>query len=88
MSRELPQLTKDQLIEWTENPVTIVFRRIAETMRDEAESAKGVDCFHPYEPQKTQEVLAGLNAVADTWDNVVKALSKEGIEEEFDELSQ
>ena len=88
MSKELPQITKAQAIEWCDNPVTIWFRKTAENHLEEAEACNGVDAFYPFEPQKTQEVIAGLNACADTWALVIAACTKETVEEEFDELPE
>ena len=76
------QVSKQQIEEWIENPVTIAFRQIAEYERDQLISAKGVDAYHPYEPQKTQEILANLNGAVDTWEFVIEALEGEGWDEE------
>jgi len=44
--------------------------------RDEAQEAQGVDVYHPYEPYKTQEILAGLNGAVDTWEVVIDTLEE------------
>ncbi len=75
----------EQLLEWTENPVTIAFRAVAEDYRDRAASTDVDDFYHRGEAMKTQEMIAGIVAVVDTWDIVVKLLSKEGMQEEMDE---
>jgi hypothetical protein len=76
---KLDDLTQDQIDEWAENPVTLAFKEIAEEERESTYQAIGVDCYHVYEPQKTQEVLANLNGAVDTWDLVIAALEGEGL---------
>lgn len=76
------QVSKQQIIEWIENPVTIAFKHIAKYERDELMNNRGVDAYHPFEPQKTQEILAGLNGAVDTWDFVIEALEGEGWDED------
>ena len=73
---QLKKVTKEQVTEWFENPVTLAFKAGCESEKEDIESAIGIDVFHPYEPQKTQEVLAGLNAAADTWEVVIDALTE------------
>ena len=85
MSSEKQLIASRQLVEWLSNPVTIAFKDIAETSRLEAELAKGIDVYHPFEPYKTQEVFANLNGVVDTWDLILEGLSKDGIEGYFNE---
>ena len=80
-------VSREKIVEWTENPVTLLFKAIAEKERKEYEGAKGLDCFTPFDPQKTQELLATMNGCVDTWDLVIAALEGEGImdDEEDDE---
>jgi hypothetical protein len=75
-------ISKQQIEEWIENPVTIAFKHVAEYERDELMAGRGVDVYHPFEPTKTQEILAGLNGAVDTWDFVIGALEGEGWDEE------
>ena len=82
------EVTQEMIRDWTENPVTLYLREIAEEERDAMIGAIGIDAYHVYEPQKTQEILANLNGAVDTWDVVIEALEGEGIlsiEEEEDE---
>jgi hypothetical protein len=76
---QIEELTADQIREWAENPVTLVLKGIAEYERNSTYQAIGVDCYHVYEPQKTQEILANLNGAVDTWDIVIAALDGEGL---------
>jgi len=75
------RVSKKQILEWTENPVTEVFKLLAEKERDELEGSKGLNAFHPFRPERTQEILANLNGAVDTWDTVIAALEGEGIME-------
>jgi len=72
------RITKQQLEEWIENPVTIFFRQWAEEEKESCEMASGIDVYHVYQPQRTQEILAGLNGCVDTWDLVIAALEGDG----------
>ncbi len=63
-----------QLEEWTENPVTILFRETLERERDDIAQSRGLDAFTPFEPHKTQEILANLNGFVDAMDVVIGAL--------------
>ena len=78
-------VSRVQIVEWTENPVTLLFKAIAEKEREEYEGSKGLDCFHPFDPQRTQEMFANLNGCVDTWDLVIAALEGEGIMDDEDE---
>lgn len=78
-------ITQDQITEWTENPVTQAFKKLAEQEAQELSYVKGVDAYHPFEPQRTQEVLANLNGCVDTWDVVMATLDGEGLWESEDD---
>ena len=87
MPRRQLQVTDQQVQEWAKDPVTLLFKQRATIERDETLVAKGLGAFHPFEPQRTQEVLAGLNGAWDAWDEVIDALEAGGIMEELDEDS-
>lgn len=81
------KVLKSQILEWTENPVTVAFKAAVEQERDEMMMARGLECFTPFEPQKTQELMASLNGAYDTWCIVSDTLSGEGLfEEEEDDI--
>ncbi len=73
---ELKKVAPEQVREWLDSPVTVAFKLACELERDESAEAKGVDFYHPYEPHKTQEILAGLNGAVDTWEVVIEALEE------------
>ncbi len=81
----MPEVTKEQVLEWIENPVTLAFKAVAEFEISENIAAKGLRAYHPFEPEKTQEILAGLSGAEEAWVEVVEALEGEGIMEEEDE---
>jgi hypothetical protein len=82
MSNKPSPVTRKQVEEWIENPVTLAFKYVATVERDEVLAAKGLGAYHPFQPQRTQEVLANLNGAADTWDEVIAALEGEGLMDE------
>ena len=64
-----------------ESQVTEALKDKVESYREYVASAEGVEAYHPFEPQKTQEILAGLNAISDTLE-----LVDEWLEGEWDSL--
>jgi hypothetical protein len=68
--------TKAQITEWTENPVTLYLK---EKVEEEIEMLEGAartsNVYKPFEPEKTQELLATLNAAIDGWELVLEALN-------------
>ena len=86
MPKILP-VTRDQIVEWLDNPVTLVLKEFARQELDDTITAKGLDAYTPFDAQKTQEVLANLNGAKDVWEDIVEALNGEGLafEEELDE---
>jgi len=72
-------VTRKQVLDWIENPVTLAFRENAKLELSETIQAKGLDAYHAFQPEKTQEVLAGLNGAEEVWQMIVEALEGEGI---------
>ena len=60
--------------EWTENPVTEALKSLLETHLKELEQTPRDEFYFPFEPQKTQEVLAGVNGAIDTLEHIINAL--------------
>jgi len=73
--------------EWAETQVNAELILRIEDYKAFVDSARGVDAFHPFEPQKTQEVLCGLNAIVDTLDIVVELLEGNWEPLELDDAS-
>jgi len=71
------RVTKEQVIEWFDNPVTIAVKEAAEQERKELATVRSIDAFAPFEPQRTQEIMSALNAAVDTWDEVIEVLQSE-----------
>lgn len=78
------RINKQQFSEWTENPVTELIKDSLVKERDDIAQSRGLDAFSPFEPQKTQEILANLNGYVDALDVVVAILDGDlsSIEEE------
>jgi len=74
MPKKQLQVTDQQVLEWTEGPVPEVLRRKILDYQRMVYTAKGIPVFHPFEPQKTHEILCGLNAIVDTLDLVIEWL--------------
>ena len=75
-------MQKEQIAEWKDNPVTRKLLDLVVSQIKEIQVAKG-ECFHPFQPERTQEIMAGLNGCEDTWEIVQSLL--EGDWEYFDE---
>lgn len=83
MKTEIPM---EQILEWCDSPVTKLLKSLAlKEVEELQEVGRATDIFQPFEPQRTQEILAGRNAAIDTWEDVVEALEGRGL---FDELSE
>jgi hypothetical protein len=82
MTKKPNKVTRKQIEEWIENPVTLAFKYVAEMERDEFVAAKGLRAFCPFDAQRTQEILANLNGATDTWDEVIAALEGDGLMDE------
>ena len=80
-------VTRDQIVEWLDNPVTLVFKEFARQELEDTIISQGLDAYTAFDPHKTQELLAGLNGAKDVWEDVTEALNGEGLafEEEEDE---
>ncbi len=59
---------KKQVIDWTENPITIQLKEHIKIELAQTVMAKGLDAFHPFQPERTQEILANLNGAQETWE--------------------
>lgn len=71
-------VSREQVLEWCENPVTLRMKYLAHQQVEDFET-RNTEVFYPFEPQKTQEVLAGINACVDTWEDVVETLEGQGV---------
>lgn len=65
-------MNREQVEEWSQGPVNETLIRFIENYIEELRV--GTDAYHPFEPYKTQEILAGLNGTIDTWEVVVELL--------------
>ena len=77
--------TQEEIAEWSESLVTEYVLSIFERKRDLLEKVGSTDVYHPFDPQRTQEVLASRNAAIDTWEEAISALKGES---EFYEYSE
>ncbi len=68
------KVTEEMIRDWADSSVTKNLLELVGEQIANLESGKGVTCYHPFEPQRTQEVLAGLNGSVDTWSIVQELL--------------
>jgi len=64
-----------RLVEWAESPITTEILDLIRSHVKELREVSGVDCYSPFNPHKTQELMAGLNGSLDTWDIVQDLLA-------------
>ena len=77
-------MQQEQIKEWLENPVTIeVADRLASEL-EEIQGSKGLNAFHPFQPERTQEILANLNGYEDALE-LALSLLREGFSDEEDD---
>mgnify|MGYP006893488308 CR=1 FL=1 len=75
-------MTPEQLEKWTEHPATQALLKLVTTEIKEIQDAMG-GCYHPFQPERTQEILAGLNGRLESWEEFQPLL--EGDWSKFDE---
>ena len=61
------RISQKQILEWSENPVTIRLKEEAEKEITEIQQMPTTDCLYLGEPQKTQENLIELEARMTAW---------------------
>ena len=80
--------SQQQIEEWIENPITIHMLNWARYELNDINGRKSLDAFHPFQAERTQEMMASLNGCAETWEIVIASLEGEGTMEignEYDE---
>ena len=84
------KVNQAQIQEWIESPVTEEVRNLVSQHVEELRMAKGIDVYHPFDPQRTQETYAGLNGAIDSWEDVLDVLEGDwqSIEEVKDDNSE
>lgn len=58
--------------EWAESLVTKKLLEAIDKYIDVLQPK--IDIYHPFEPQRTQEILAGLNGSIDAWEDIKEVL--------------
>lgn len=69
--------SQQQIEEWIENPITIWLKDWAQYELNDINGRKSLDAFHPFQAERTQEIMASLNGCADTWELVIAACEGE-----------
>lgn len=78
-------MKRQQIEEWLENPVTLEVKALVEKEIEDIESGRGADSYVPFEPNKTQELLAGINGGLVAWYELLETLEGKGLLEEEDD---
>ena len=68
------RLNRQQVTDWIESPVTEALKKFVEVRIDETYAAKGVQVYCPGDPNKTQEMAAGLAGNLEVWEILQEAL--------------
>lgn len=76
-------MKKEQIAEWTENPVTLHVLDLAQKEYEAIQSTANTDCLVAGEPIKTHENLVELEARERSWELFIELL--EGELEYFDD---
>ncbi len=63
-----------QINQWTENPVTLELAELVLQQIKHIQDSKG-NCFHPGDPNKTQEHLGALLACEGAWEDILLLLN-------------
>ena len=79
-------MKQEQLTEWAEHEITQALRAAIGRELADIQASKG-QAYHPFDPGKTQEILAGLNGAEDTWTIIADLLEGDwtSIEEESEQ---
>ena len=67
-------VTKEQILEWIDNPVTLVVRKLSLWECNNTKWMPISDCWCPGEPQKTQEQLLENRIKLDEWTAFINVL--------------
>ena len=66
--------SREQIVEWTENPVTIALKEQAALELEEIQKTSPTDCLFPGKPHKSHENLVELEVRERIWENWVALL--------------
>ena len=80
------KISPEMMTEWVESTVTQELKAHFASQIKELRDAMA-DAYAPYDPQRTQEILANLNGAQDTWELAIVLLDGDWsyFEEEEDE---
>ena len=67
------RISQDQISQWKDNPTTEELHRLVLSEIELTREAMG-NTYHPFEPAKTQEIMANLNGSLDTWEVILDLL--------------
>ena len=68
------KITRENLLEWLENPVTEQLKELVDSYTEDLGAARGADCYAFGEPNRTQDALSQLVGEMTAWGHVAEAL--------------
>ena len=81
----MKQVSKQQLTEWIENPITVAFKKTCQLMLEGVIDDGGLNAYHLNDADRTQETLANLTGQGTVWQEIIETLDGEGLWELEDE---
>lgn len=69
--------SQEMVNEWCESEVTAYFKDLVTQRLQLLEDVGTTDVYSPFEPQRTQEILASRNGSIDAWEEVLEMLDGE-----------
>ena len=82
----MKQVSKQQITEWLENPVTVAFKKTCQLKLDGVIDCGGLNAYHLNDADRTQETLATLTGEGSVWQLIIETLDGEGLWELDEEL--
>ena len=80
-------MQEEQITEWKESQVTAELRKLVASHIEDILAAKGIHSFIPGEPNRTQEILAGLIGEGQAWETFLEILEGDWDTFEYEEVN-
>lgn len=76
MNKQISRISRQQVEDWLESPVTEMLREFAVNERDEVAENRGLNAYVANEPQRTQENMIYADAAFAAWNEIVEILEE------------
>jgi len=67
-------LTRERILEWVDDPVTEFLLSLIAGYVQDLRNVRGVNCYVPFEPHRTQEAIAQLAGQEKAWGDITEVL--------------